>query len=109
MKVALSGYNSCGRFGAPRESETMKKNQVPPRVQKFPAVKQRRLDQLLDKNAEGTITPREKAALERLVAEAEELMVANGKRLAEFAKREPGSPAGAVPVTIWVHPQETER
>jgi hypothetical protein len=43
------------------------------------------MDLLLDKNSEGTITPRERVALEKLVAEAEAL--ANGKRLAEFAQR----------------------
>jgi len=59
---------------------------IPPKPRKFPAAKQRRLDQLLDKNSEGTITSQEATALQQLVAEAEELMVANGKRLAEFAK-----------------------
>ncbi len=42
------------------------KKLAPLKVQKFPAAKQRRLDQLLKKNSEGTITPREKAALEQL-------------------------------------------
>ena len=53
----------------------------PPRVQKFPVAKQRRLDQLLEKNAEGTITTKEKTTLEQLVAEAEQWMVANARRL----------------------------
>ena len=35
------------------------------------------VDQLLDKNSEGTITAKEKQVLEQLVAQAEELMVAN--------------------------------
>lgn len=55
---------------------------LPPRVRRFPVAKQRRLDRLLDKNSEGTITPNKKAALEQLVAEAEQLMVANARRLA---------------------------
>ncbi len=57
-----------------------------PRIKKFPAAKQRRLDQLLEKNAEGTISPKEKIALELLVTEAEALIVANSQRLAEFAQ-----------------------
>ena len=82
------------------------KKPVPPRLRKFPAAKQRRLDQLLEKNSEGNITPNEAAALSHLVADAEELMVANAKRLAEFAKGEISvAPAGAVPVTVWVQPQ----
>ena len=82
----------------------------PPKVQKFPAVRQRRLDQLLEKNSEGTITRREKAMLEQLVAKAEHLMVANAKRLAAFAHREAvRAPAAAVPVTIWVQPQSAGR
>jgi hypothetical protein len=52
-------------------------------VERFPAVKQRRMDTLLDKNSEGTITPKELVALKKLVAEAETLMVENGKRLAK--------------------------
>jgi hypothetical protein len=86
------------------------KKPVPPKVRKFPGAKQRRLDQLLEKNAEGTITPKEKATLEQLVAEAEELMVANARRLAEFSKGEAAlPPPGAVPVTVWVRPQQAER
>jgi hypothetical protein len=75
----------------------------PPRLQKLPAAKQRRLDHLLDKNNEGTITVKERAALRLLVAEAEQVMVANARRLADFAQRETGrAPADAVPVTVWV-------
>ena len=88
---------------------------VPPKPRKFPAAKQRRLDELLEKNSEGTITPAEKTRLEKLVAEAEQLMVSNTKRLAEFSRREaadapPGAPgaAGAVPVTVWVKPEHAE-
>lgn len=81
----------------------MSKRIVPPPIEAFPATKQRRLDELLEKNSEGTIAPKEKVRLEQLVAEAEHLMVANAKRLARFAERE-GSPVDAVPVTVWVHP-----
>jgi hypothetical protein len=42
---------------------------------------------LLEKNSERTITPAEKTRLKLLVAEAEQLMIANVKRLADFAKR----------------------
>jgi hypothetical protein len=80
-----------------------------PRTKKFPAAKQRRLDQLLEKNAEGTISAKEKTALELLVAEAEALMVANSQQLAEFARNQsPQPPPSAVPVTVWVNPQLTE-
>jgi hypothetical protein len=86
------------------------KKPVPPRLEKFPAAKQRRLHQLLEKNGEGTITAREKAKLQQLVAEAEQLMVANARRLAEFSQRQGApAPAGAVPVTVWVQPEHAER
>jgi hypothetical protein len=62
------------------------KKPVPPKVQKFAASKQRRLDLLLEKNSEGTINPKEKAILEQLVSEAEQLMVANAKLLAAFSR-----------------------
>jgi hypothetical protein len=82
------------------------KKPVPPKVRKFPAPKQRRLDQLLDKNSQGTITEGERVNLVQLVAEAEQLMAENAKRLAEFSKAEPASPPpGAVPVTVWVQAQ----
>lgn len=55
---------------------------VPPRLMKFSSAKQRRLDELLEKNSAGTITQKERVTLERLVTEAEELIVANAKRLA---------------------------
>ncbi len=79
------------------------KRASPPRIQKFPTFKQRRLDQLLEKNSNGTIRGKEKADLERLVAEAQELMIANAKLLVRFSKQEmPRPPANAVPVTVWV-------
>lgn len=81
----------------------------PPKVKTFPLAKQRRLDELLEKNSSGTITERERTTLESLVAEAEKLMVANAQRLAEFARQQsPRPPVNAVPVTVWVNPQPTE-
>jgi hypothetical protein len=62
------------------------KESIPPPIECFAAAKQGRLDRLLDKNKEGTITVAEKAELNALVAEAEELMVANAKRMADFAR-----------------------
>ena len=59
----------------------MKRN-LPPKLRKFPAAKQRRLDELLEKNSEGTISGNERRRLEHLVEEAEELMVANARLLA---------------------------
>lgn len=80
----------------------------PPRVQKLSAVKQRRMDELLDKNREGTITDQERRTLEKLVGEAEQLMVKNARRLAQFStKSQPER--SAVPVTIWLQPQPVER
>ena len=84
------------------------KEALPPKLKKFPAAKQRRLDELLEKNAGGTITPGEKKRLEQLVGEAEELMVANARLVADFAEAET-SPAAAVPVTVWVKPEHAGR
>jgi hypothetical protein len=68
------------------------------------------MDELLEKNSEGTITPAEKTRLEQFVAEAEQLMVENTQRLAEFLKEEgTEAPAEAVPVTVWVKPHLAER
>ncbi|HUG92546.1 MAG TPA: hypothetical protein VML55_17030 [Planctomycetaceae bacterium] len=68
------------------------------------------MDALLEKNSEGTIAPAEKARLERLVAEAERLMVANAQRLAEFSVSETAeAPRDAVPVTVWVKPEHAGR
>jgi hypothetical protein len=76
---------------------------IPPKLRKFPTIKQHRLDQLLEKNSEGIIGDKEKADLARLVAEAQELMIANAKTLVRFSKKEaPRPPAGAVPVTVWI-------
>jgi hypothetical protein len=62
------------------------KKPLPPKLRKFPAAKQRRLDGLLDKNSEGTVTRSQSVALKKLVTEAEELMVENAKRLAGLSK-----------------------
>ena len=83
---------------------------APPRLKKFPTAKQRRLDELLERNSEGTITPAEKAKLEELVSEAERWMVRNAKLLAQFSQSELGGPPiGALPVTVWVAPEPAER
>jgi hypothetical protein len=92
-KIALSCRS--GRDAA------MTKKSGPPRIEKLSAAKQRRLDDLLEKNSEGTITPREKLKLEQLVAQAEQLIVANAKRVAKFSRSE-GAPVAAVPV--WIQP-----
>lgn len=80
---------------------------LPPSLKRFPAAKQRRLDELLDKNSEGMIAPHEKAELEKLVAEAERIMVANAKRVAHFSQIEESDvPNAAVPVTVWIKPEQ---
>jgi hypothetical protein len=82
---------------------------MPPQLQIFDSAKQQRLDQLLEENAEGAISPQEKAELDALVAEAEQLMVANARTLADFARQQsPQSPPAAVPVTVWVTPHPAE-
>ncbi len=71
------------------------KNTLPPKLKEFPAAKQRRLDELLEKNSEGTITPAEKVRLEHLVGEAEQLMVTNAQLLARFSRGQAAAaPAG---------------
>lgn len=82
------------------------KDAKPPSIERFPSAKQKQLDLLLEKNSEGTITPAEKVKLVVLVAEAEQLMLANAQRLAEFVRHEaPLAPKDGVPVTVWVQPQ----
>lgn len=77
--------------------------QIPPDIEKFPAAKQERMDELLDKNGEGKISPVERSELEQLVEDAEKLMVENARRLASFAEGEAPRPSqGGVPVTVWV-------
>lgn len=82
---------------------------APPHIKRFSPAKQRRLDQLLDKNAEGAISAKEKEKLEALVAEAERLTIENAQRLADFARKQgPKAPPSAVPVTVWVNPELAE-
>ena len=82
----------------------------PPKIRSLPAAKQRQLDALLEKNATGKTSGKERAKLTSLVEEAEDLMVANSQRLADFARSQAFQPpATAVPVTVWVTPQATER
>jgi hypothetical protein len=86
------------------------KKRIPPKLRKLSPAKQRRLDELLDKNSERTITADERTELEALVAQAEKVMVGNAKSLAEFADRDKaGTRARAVPVTIWVQPEPAGR
>jgi hypothetical protein len=86
------------------------KKAISPRLREFSAAKQRRLDELLEKNSEGTITRAEKTRLERLVAEAEHVMVVNAQQIARFSRGESAAvPPGAVPVTVWVTPEQTRR
>lgn len=88
----------------------MKRTLAPPAIRRFPLAKQRRMDELLDKNREGTITERELSVLKRLVAEAESLTIANGKKLAAFAERGGNlRPANSVAVTVWVTPARVEQ
>jgi hypothetical protein len=63
------------------------KKPVSPIIKEFPVAKQRKLDELLERNSEGTITPAQKAKLEELVAEAEHWMVRNSERLADFSQQ----------------------
>lgn len=75
----------------------------PPRLKKLPTAKQRRMDALLERNREGAITAAERAKLQGLVREAEQLMVENAKRLAAFHEQETNAaPSGATPVTVWL-------
>lgn len=72
--------------------------------------KQLRLDELLGKNSEGSITESEQDELEQLVDEAEQVMVENSKRLASYASAEGGVlPINAVPVTVWIKPECIEQ
>jgi len=68
------------------------------------------MDELLDKNSDGTITPSEKTRLKQLVSEAEDLMVSNARLLARLSKDERTvPPPGGVPLTVWVIPQSAQR
>ena len=115
MACGVAGFRSCLmdatriRSRCPIEPKPMKKL-LPPKVKKFAAAKQRRLDRLLEKNSDGSITPDERVRLEQLVSDAERLMVANAKRLARFSENESArAPGDAVPVTVWVKREPAER
>jgi hypothetical protein len=83
---------------------------LPPKIKNLPPAKQHRLDELLEKSADGTISAKEKERLIALVKEAEQLMIANSERLGKFAQsHSPAPPVNSVPVTVWVNPQLTER
>lgn len=84
---------------------------TPLKIVKFPTIKQRRMDLLLDKNSEGTLSRKEKVELESLVSEAEQLMVKNAKQIEKFSRRESSTqpPSSAVPVTVWVQPNASGR
>lgn len=84
------GRRVIGQAIIPGEGEIMT-NRVPPRIKKLLAAKRRLLDRLLEKNAEGQLSSAEKSKLQQLVAEAEELAVANAQRLAEFSESENGA------------------
>ena len=82
---------------------------MPAELKTFAPAKQRQLDWLLEKNADGVLSPVERAELETLVAEAEQLMIDNARLLADFARNHtPQPPMPAMPVTVWVTPQQTE-
>jgi hypothetical protein len=57
------------------------------RLQRFSTVKQRRLDVLMSKNTEGTLTRTEAEELRALVREAEEMTLANARVLAKQKQR----------------------
>jgi hypothetical protein len=85
------------------------RHRTPPKIKTLAPAKQRLLDALLEKNAEGKLSAKEREKLQSLVDEAEQLMVANSQRLADFARSEsPGPSPAAVPVTVWVNPQLAE-
>ena len=63
-------------FGAPRT-----------RLHRLAAIKQRRLGSLMAKNNEGKLSPEERAELEALVREAEEITRENARSLADQRQR----------------------
>ena len=89
-------YDNTAAEKTPDKWQRSMKKVAPLTAQKFPAAKQRRLDKLLDKNSEGTITAKEKGALEQLVAQVEQWTVANVRRLADFSWRRPESVCNVV-------------
>ncbi len=57
------------------------------RLQRFSAVKQKRLDTLMTKNNEGQVTPEELEELRSLVREAEAMTLGNARALARQRQR----------------------
>jgi len=57
-----------------------------PRLRRFPASKQKRLDLLMDKNNDGTLTKAEQRELQALVREAEALTLDNARTLANQSR-----------------------
>jgi hypothetical protein len=55
-------------------------------LRRLAAHKQKRLDALLNRNSAGKLTPTQKQELQELVRQAEEIMVANARQLAEERK-----------------------
>jgi hypothetical protein len=80
-----------------------------PDLQTFAPAKHQRLDLLLEKNAEGPIFKEEESELTALVAEAEQVMIANARQMADVARSQASQPPpAAIPVTVWVIPQSAE-
>ena len=74
-----------------------------PDIRRFPADKQARMDELLDLNNDGVISPDEELELDRLVEEAQRLMIDNLRRMEAFYGSPVDSQRGrAVPIAVWV-------
>ena len=82
------------------------KKTPPPKLKKFAAAKQRRLDELLDKNSEGTITPAEKAAAGAASLRSRTTYGRKHETARSLLANRDGSArhGAAVPVTVWVSP-----
>ena len=61
----------------------------PVEIEQFSAADKQRMDDLLDRNSEGTITPEERVEVEDLVSQAEQLMVRNARRMGMTTGRPP--------------------
>lgn len=113
----LTGDNrKCGRytisiydFDLPPAGIYSMSGSKPPLAKRFPAAKQRQMDELLTKHANGSISPDEFQVLEKLVADAEELIADNAQRMSEFVASQPEPiPPQAIPVTVWVNPASSD-
>jgi hypothetical protein len=67
----------------PTPSGTAKNAPGRGKVRRLLAVKQKRLNSLMDKNNEGRLSKEDRKELRALVREVEELTLANARRLAE--------------------------